>query len=535
VIQLLQKATGITSQAIEAQVRRNEIEPFQPFVVKADLDSNSYLLLRENLPTMPGVRLQLSTTRHYTSGAALSHILGYVGKLDPEEYNRLRDKGYLLDDVIGKTGTESVDEKWLRGVNGTDVVETDARGAIVKHISTTNPVPGDNVYLGVDLGLQREVVSELQQSMDDVHKRLGAGHGEAGAAVVMNPQTGEIMSLVSLPAYDLNQFSQGITVAQYQALISDARNPLLNRAIAGLYPPGSTFKPVTAAAGLSSGAISRNSTIFCPGFLRRGASTFSCWSRHGTQNVIQAIAHSCDVFFYTVADRVGDQVMSRVAKDFGLNHRTGIDLPGEAQGIAPDRDWKKKYFAEALAASKDPAWADSNWYEGDTITYGIGQSFVLVTPLQDLEWTVTVANGGNYMRPQVTGRITDVNGRTVRPFGPVIDHKVQVPQDILAIIREGLREATERGGTSGFIWGQKQFAGVPEPGGKTGTAQYGAADGHGNYPLHAWYTSFAPAVDPEVSVVVFVQGGGEGHEASAPVAARILSYYFGHRAEIKGG
>ena len=461
--------------------------------------------------------------------------MGYVGKLDPAEYKALKDKGYLLNDQIGKTGLEYQDESYLRGASGTRVVETDAQGRQVKVVSQTDPTAGNNIYLSIDLGLQKEVAAQLQDAMNIQHQKLGGNKALEGAAIVMNPQTGEIYSLVSLPDYNLNQFADGITVAQYQALTADPRLPLLDRAISGLYPPGSTFKPVTGSAALQAGTINQGSNIHCPGFLQRGSTRFNCWlgSGHGNQNIVQAIAHSCDVFFYTVADQMGDKLLNKFAQDFGVGRKTGIDLGGEAKGIAPDRDWKKEYFADAYQSTGDPGWQDSYWYEGNTITYGIGQSYLLVTPLQDLQWTATVANGGHFMKPQVTNHITSATGAMVKAFQAITDHNVAVSPQVLAIIREGLREAASTGGTSGFIWNQAQFKNVPSPSGKTGTAQYGVADASGNYPLHAWYTAYAPAVDPEVAVITFVEGGGEGHEGASPAAAKILSYYFAHRDQIR--
>jgi penicillin-binding protein 2 len=534
-LQKLQELIGISAAEIQRQADINKDQPFQPVVLKKNLDNQAYQAVAENLPNLPGVRLQTDSTRHYVEGAALSHILGYVGKLDPAEYTALKNSGYLLNDQVGKTGLEYQSEQYLRGASGVKVIETDAQGRQVKTLSQTDPTPGDNVYLSLDLGLQKEVVSQLQLAMDAQHQKLGGNKALAGAAIVINPQTGEVYSLVSLPDYNLNQFADGITVAQYQALTTDPRLPLLDRAISGLYPPGSTFKPVTGSAALQAGTINRGSTIFCPGFLQRGATRFNCWNGggHRSQDVVQAIAHSCDVFFYTLADQMGDKLLNKFAQDFGVGHKTGIDLGGEAKGIAPDRDWKKVYFADAYASTGDPGWQDSYWYEGNTITYGIGQSYLLVTPLQDLEWTATVANGGHYVRPQVTNHITGAGGATVKTFQPIVDHNVTVSPDVLAIIREGLRSAASPGGTSGFIWADKQFANVPSPSGKTGTAQYGTADAKGNYALHAWYTAYAPVVDPEVAVITFVEGGGEGHEGASPAAAKILSYYFAHRDQIR--
>jgi penicillin-binding protein 2 len=532
---LVQRLTGISADEVQRQADAHRAEPFQPVVLKKNLDNATYEAISENLPNLPGIRLETDTTRHYTEGAALSHLLGYVGKLDPQEYQDLHGQGYLLDDTLGKTGLEFINEQFLRGSSGQQVVETDAQGRVVQMISRTDPVPGNNVYLSIDLNLQKEVVKDLQASMDDANRKLGGTRGQAGAAIVMNPQTGEVYSMVSLPDYNINEFADGITTAQYQALLDNPGLPLLNRAIGGVYPPGSTFKPVTASAALQAGTINQGSSINCPGHFTVGTSSFLCWNTagHGAQNVLAAIAHSCDVFFYTVADRMGDQILSQYASDFGVGRPTGIDLTGEAKGIVPNSDWKARYFAQAYQETGDPAWQDGKWYEGNTITYGIGQSYLLVTPLQDLEWIATVANGGHYMRPLLTNRISSVGGGMVKPFMPVVDHTVQASPQVLALVREGLRAAAAPGGTSGFIWSQAQFKSVPSPAGKTGTAQFGVPDKTGNYPLHAWYAAYAPSVDPEIAVVTFVEGGGEGHEASAPVAAQIMSYYFAHRDAIR--
>jgi penicillin-binding protein 2 len=533
VLARLTKATGISADEVERVVRLHAAEPFQPFILKPNLDNDTYLSLTENLPEMPGVRLQTSSARHYLTDAGLSHILGYVGKLDPEEYNRLHDQGYLLDDSIGKTGLEYIDEKWLRGSLGRDVIETDANGRVVRHISTTDPVPGDNVYLSVDLNLQREVAADLQDGINKakVAKDADVPLIRGGAAIVTNPSTGEVLSLVSLPDYDLNLFADGISTQKYQELASDPKSPLLNRAIDGLYPPGSTFKPVTASAGLQSGFLDKNKQIFCPGVFTRGNFNFLCWNRggHHNQNVVEAIGHSCDVFFYTVADNIGDLVLSKYAQDFGVGHRTGIDLGPEARGIAPDRNWKKAYFADAYDSTKDPAWLDSYWYEGNTVTYGIGQSYLLVTPLQDLEWISTVANGGDFLKPQLTGRITAVDGSFNKPFERKVDHKVAVSPEALALVREGLRFAVAGPGGTGYL-----LRSLPQAAGKTGTAQFGVPDKNGSTPLHAWFTAVAPITDPEVAVTVFVEAGGEGSAVSEPVAAKILAYYFAHRDAIRG-
>jgi penicillin-binding protein 2 len=526
----LQRIAGISPGEISQELKAHPDDEFDPIVLKEPLDDTTYQALLENVPTMPGIVLQQAPGRHYASGSGLSHILGFVGKLNQDEYDSLKSSGYQLDDSIGQAGMEYTDERWLRGQPGVSVVETNAQGKVVRTISQTDPVPGDNVYLSLDLNLQREVATDLQAEMDATHKEFNGNRGLEGAAIVLNPQTGEVYAMVSLPDYDANLFAGGITQAQYKALADDPRHPLLDEAIAGQYPPGSTFKPVVASAALQMGAINQGSQVFCPGFLVRGVQRFACWNTrgHGNQNVIQAIAHSCDVFFYTVADQVGDQVLSRFAGDFGLGHRTGIDLPGEQKGIDPNSDWKRAYFAEAFDETGDPAWKDSYWYEGNTITFGIGQSFILATPLQDLEWTATVANGGSYIRPALTAEVLTVGGQTAKPLQPVVDHHVAVSDPNLAIVKEGLREAVDGPGGTAYM-----LKNLPTASGKTGTAQYGTPDDKGNLPTHAWFTAYAPMVDPEVAVVVFIAGGGEGSSASMPVASRILDYYFAHRDAIR--
>jgi len=538
-LQRLSRGTGIAPADIDSLVQGHGSEPFQPFTLLKDLSVDQYEYFSENLPQLPGARIVTDSTRHYVTGSGISHLLGYVGKIDPQEYQDLHAQGYLLDDNIGKTGLEAVDETYLRGTPGKDVVETDAEGRVVKHLSTTAPVPGDNVYLSIDWNLQQEVAKDLAAGIEKAKKLPNADvnliHG--GAAIVSNPQTGEIYAMVSLPDYDANLFSGGISQAAYAGLLNDPNGPLLNRAIDGLYPPGSTFKPVVASAGLQTGAISPTSAIFDPGHYNYGGFIFYGWNRggFGNQNVVQAIAHSDDIYFYEVAHRVGDVSLAKFAKDFGVGRKTGIDLGPEARGIAPDRNWKKAYFASAYQATHDAAWLDSTWYEGNTLTYGIGQSYLLVTPLQDLEWMATVANGGSYLKPQLTRQVTSADSRTpVRPFQPAVDHQVSVSPQWLAVVRDGLHQAVDiPSGTAYYpLHALEQKLGVPLSG-KTGSAQFGLPDAHGNTPIHAWFSAYGPSTNPEVAVTVFVEAGGEGSLASLPVANQVLDYYFTHRDQIR--
>ncbi|MHB8508034.1 MAG: penicillin-binding protein 2 [Candidatus Dormibacteria bacterium] len=526
-LQRLADLTGVSVGEVETELKR-EVDHFQPLVVKRGLSTAEYLAVNENLPSMPGVRLQQTAQRQYLTAPGLAQLLGYVGSVSPQEYAALRGRGYLIDDQVGKAGLEYAQERWLRGQAGIRVVETDAQGRVVRTISTADPRPGADVYLTLDLGLQREVGRDLQVAIDQARKTVGS-QAKGGAAIVMNPKTGEVLSMVSLPDYDPNLFAKGITQQAYDALVKDPNNPLLNRAIGGQYPPGSTFKLVSGSAALQQGVVKPDTQINDPGYLRRGGTTFHGWYApgFGLQNMVQALAHSDDIYFYTIAEQLGDLALGRYARDFGVGRATGIELGPEARGIAPDSNWKKAYFAQAYKETGDPAWLDSTWYPGDTITYGIGQSYLLVTPLQDLNWTVAVANGGNYLRPQLTGRVVAADGSLLQPFATKVNHRVGVSAENLAVIREGLRAAVNGPrGTASLL------RNLPDAAAKTGTAEFGVADASGRLPTDAWFVSFAPASDPEVAVVVMVEGGGEGSTVAEPAAAKILSYYFANRAQI---
>lgn len=336
-----------------------------------------------------------------------------------------------------------------------------------------------------------------------------------------------MLALVTLPSYDDNLFARGISAEDYKRLIEDPEHPLVNHAIGGQYPPGSTIKPLLAAAALEEGVISPHTRLTCQGTLwlpnkyfpddPELAQPFYCWlkSGHGSLNVVQALAYSCDIFFYKLGggfkdfEGLGLERLTEYAERFGLGQPTGIDLTGETKGLVPTAKWKRINYGE-------------NWTTGDTYNISIGQGFILVTPLQLVNATAAIANRGTLYRPQIVYEVRTADGRLVRSFQPEVIRQVGISPQNLEIVRQGLRGAV--------AWGTARRADLPgvAVAGKTGTAQFlGPRDKKGNLPTHAWFTAFAPYENPEVALVVFVAGGGEGSSTAVPIAAQILRYYFG--------
>jgi penicillin-binding protein 2 len=374
--------------------------------------------------------------------------------------------------------------------------------------------------LTLDVDLQRAAESALREGMRHVDST-------SGVVIAMDPQTGATMAMVSLPSYDNNLFARGISAEDYGQLSDDPEHPLVNHAISGQYPPGSTFKIVPAAAGLEESVIDRETRLKCEGELLlpnkyfpddpEQAQVFRCWYKwgHGALNIIDGIAHSCDIYFYQVGggfedfSGLGMEELGEYARAFGFGEPTGIALPGESGGLVPDDHWKRVNYGE-------------HWVTGDTYNAVIGQGYVLVTPMQLLNATVAIANGGTLYRPQILYQIIDTEGTTVQGFAPDVIRKVPVSAQNLELVREGMRAAVTRGTAHRVNLAEIAVAG------KTGTAEYpGPRDEEGNLPTHAWFTAFAPYEEPEIALIVFVSGGHEGAKIAVPIAAKILRVYFG--------
>ncbi len=498
---------------------------YRAIPVATQVDRDMAFRIEELRHTLPGVHLIVEPVREYIAGPLTAHILGYMGPIPAAQVDTYTEKGYGLNDLVGLAGLEYTYESELRGRSGSRYIEVDVLGREVRTVAeVAAPVPGHNLILTIDLAFQTAMEAALR-------KGLEASKAKSGVAIAMNPKTGEVLGMVSLPAYDNNLFARGISVEEYTALLKDPQHPLINHAISSLYPPGSTFKIIPAAGALEEGIITPRTLINDPGVLwlpnqyfpndPSQAQPFYCWiykygRGHGNVNIITALAVSCDVFFYVVAGGykdfvgLGEPLLGYYAREFGLGELSGIDLPAENPGLVPDARWKRINLAES-------------WVTGDTYNMAIGQGFVLVTPLQILNATAAVANGGYLYRPQLVYQITDAEGNVVRGFQPQLIRQVPVSPENLELVRQGMYGAVHWPG------GTASRANVPglQVAGKTGTAEFpGKRDEKGNLPTHAWFTAFAPYQDPEIAVVVFIESGGEGSEVAAPVAAEILKAYF---------
>ncbi|HUT16323.1 MAG TPA: penicillin-binding protein 2 [Anaerolineae bacterium] len=516
-------AEGTSSRpGIEEILERDTISPHIPVPIMANVDKQIALLIEEEHLFLPGVLLDVASRRQYPNGALISHVAGYVGPIPAEgvqDYLNRPDQDYAASDHVGLMGVEATYEEELRGRKGQKHIEVDAFQREVSILAIDPPQPGHNLVLSLDLNLQQAAEAALREGMSLVDS-------DAGVVIAMNPQTGEILAQVSLPSYDNNLFAQGISYGDYEALSADPERPLVNHAISGQYPPGSIFKIVPAAAILEEGVVDDRTTRTCRGemFLPNRyfpddpemTQVFVCWNEwgHGNVDIVDALALSCDIYFYQVTggfedfDGLGMPKLAEYASAFGFGEPTGIALPGESAGLVPDDRWKRVNYG-------------GPWVTGDTYNAAIGQGFVLVTPLQMLNATAAVANGGTLYRPQVVLQIIDNEGRTVRDFGPQVIRNAPISAENLDIVREGMRAAVTRGTANRANLEEVTVAG------KTGTAEYaGPRDEEGNLPSHAWFLAFAPYEDPEIALVVFVSGGHNGAKVAAPIAARILRAHF---------
>ena len=417
-----------------------------------------------------GVQLVRNTPegREYIFGKALAHVLGHVGEISQFE-----------GDTVGKVGLEKEYDAVLSGQDGALLVEKDAEGKLVREVGRKDPVAGESLELTVDVSLQQKAFQVLA--------------GRLGAVIASDSQTGEILALVSGPAFDPNKVEEAL---------ADSKLPLFDRATSGEYPPGSVFKVVTATAGLEEGRVNESTQIEDTGEIVIGDFRYGNWyydqygRKEGLLNIVRAIARSNDIFFYKMGEALGITALSDWAKYFGVGRAVGIDLPGEANGLMPDPDWKQKYIGES-------------WYLGDTYISAIGQGNILMTPLQVNQMMSIVASGGRWCRPHLVKSETNCQ-------------KLDISNKTIATVTEGLKQVTETGGTA---WPFFDFTVDGERilvAGKTGTAEYGDPDDK----THAWFTAFAPADEPAIVVTVLLEGAGEGSNEAAPVAKELLAEWF---------
>jgi len=507
----------IPAQEIAQRVRerREDGNPYEAMVIKDELDRDTALILKELTSYLPGVDLQVEARRNYLSGDLTAHILGYVGRISAEEYAASRDEGYVFNDQLGKTGMELIYEDTLRGKPGKKLVEVNASGRQQDVLDSRASQPGQNVVLTIDLELQQRTADVLREFM---------GASDNAAAVVMDVHTGEVLAMVSLPTYDNNLFSETLSQEELDALLSAPGKPLVNHAVAEMYPPGSSFKPITGLAALQEGVATPSTTIVSHGYITvpnqydpSVVYVFHDWATLGPLDFYGGISWSSDVYFYYLAggkqdegfQGLGEERLARYARSFGLGEPTGVSLPGESAGLVPDAKWKERTVGEM-------------WYVGDTYNFGIGQGYLAVTPLQLLDAVVAIANGGELLRPQLVKEIRDSHDNVVATFDKEVRRRLPVNEDYLAVVREAMRQSVSTG-----VAGSAKVPGLAVAG-KTGTAEFGSPQGDEGYETHGWFVGFAPYENPEIAVVVFVQRGG-GFANAAPAGARIFDYYFNQR------
>jgi penicillin-binding protein 2 len=499
----------LSPEEIADKIEHRDSPPFQPVLIKRDISWEELSSLKTHRLDLPAVEIQIEPIRTYPYRNVAAHVLGYVGEINKEELKERKE--YQMGDWMGKYGVELTWEKHLRGIDGGRQVEVDAAGKEVRLLKEVPPVQGRNLYLTIDMDLQR-YGEEL----------LGK---RSGAIIAMDPLTGQILAFCSSPSFQPALFAEGISTQEWEKLASDPLHPLQNRGIQGLYPPGSVFKIVTGAAGLEEGIITPDTQFHCTGTYFLGSRAYQCWREggHGWIKYYRAVVESCDIYFYNVGARLGIERLSRYAEDFGLGRLTGIDLPGEKAGLVPTEAWKQER-------------GGGRWYAGETISMAIGQSYLLVTPLQLLNLMSAIANGGALLKPQIAQRVEDLDKKVVEEYPTEEIGRLPISPNTLEELRVALVGVTKEDSGTGR---GARIEGL-EVAGKTGTAQVVRLKETGERPRaesmpyelrdHAWFVAYVAAHTP-LAVVVLVEHGGHGGAAALPLAREMIKRYL----SLRGG
>jgi len=485
--------------------RKNGFSLYKPILLKQDIGRDVLAAIEVNRFDLPGVEVNVKPLRHYIRRGSSTHIIGYLSEINPDELKNGAYPDARPGDYVGKFGAEKSFDRYLRGKRGGRQVEVNATGQVVRVLKTVDAQPGHNIYLTIDQRLQ-EITEALLS-------------GIAGSAVAMEPSTGEILAMVSSPSFDQNAFVSGLSRSQWSALISNPFRPMENKAIQGLYPPASTYKIITAIAGLEEGVIDDTTTFFCPGFLRYGDRVFRCWKKggHGTVDIYRALEESCDVFFYQVGQRLGVDRLAWHAKASGLGAVTGINLDHEEEGLIPTAAWKKRRTGIP-------------WQRGETLSVAIGQGYDLVTPLQMAVLMAAVANDGVSYKPLIVKRVETADGKVVYENKRQVERKLPAGKETLDIVKRALwRVVNGKRGTARVA----KLKGI-EIIGKTGTAQVVGRrkneisrniERASHHRAHAWFVAYAPADGAQIAVSVMVEHGEHGSSAASPIAREIIKTY----------
>lgn len=487
---------------------RQQRRRFDSIPIRVRLNEEEVARFSVNRHRFPGVEIKAKLLRDYPLGEITAHILGYVGRINQQELQIIDNSNYSGTTHIGKNGVEKTYEKQLHGQVGLQQVEVNALGRVIRILQQQPPIPGENLYLSLDAGLQLVTTATFGE--------------KNGAAVAIDPQTGQILALVSKPGFDPNLFVEGIAPSVYQALQTSPDKPLFNRALRGQYPPGSTIKPFISLAGLETRTISADQKKFCPGFYQLPGHThkYRDWKKtgHGPMNLLSAITQSCDVYFYDLAHQLGIDKLHDYLSLFGFGTRTGVDITGERGGLLPSREWKKR-------VKKTP------WYPGETLITGIGQGYLLTTPLQLASATATLATNGKRITPRVVAATKNHDRDQPVPLEPPPATSLPISSagnwddvvDAMTQVIEGRRGTARRIRSNLY-----RIAG------KTGTAQVFTVKQDEKYEEekvskknrdHALFIAFAPIEEPKIAIAVIVENGGHGGSVAAPIARRMMDFY----------
>lgn len=481
-----------------------------PVTVAEDINAEAVAEIKQR--NIKGVTVSENYVRTYEQPGLATHILGRVGQISSDEYEKNKSNGYGINDTIGKQGIELWAEKYLRGTDGIEATTAEVDGKEVELAKETKPVTGDYVMLTIDSELQRTLENSLQNTITAI-----GGECNAGAAVVLDVNNGDTLAIASYPTYDMSRFNE-----DYQALIADEANPMVNRSVSGLYSPGSTFKPLTAIAGIQSGVLKQNEKIECTGVYKFYEDYQpSCWiwseykTTHSHQDVTQAIENSCNVFFYELGRRLGIDKLDEYAKKFGLGEYTGIELREEASGHMASPEYKKEAVSNVI---------DSDWFGGDTLQAAIGQSYSLFTPVQLANYCATIANGGTRYKVNLIDSIrSSADGSIVEDFGGEVIEKIDISPETMDKIHDGMKKVVDEGSASSI------FEGYPiQIGGKTGTAQLGGGSNN------AIFIAFAPFDNPQIAIAVVLEHGQRGTNAGR-VARDVFDQYFFGKTKAQSG
>ena len=490
---------------------RAQSRNFESLPIRTHLNELEAAKFAVNHYRFPGVEIKSRLFRHYPLGKLGSHMVGYIGRINDNDLVGLEKSDQLSNykgsDHIGKSGLEQFYESYLHGTTGFQQVEIDADGHAVRVLSSTSPTPGDNLILSAD--------SKMQEIAET------AFGNRRGALVAINPKTGEVLSFVSMPTFDANLFVDGIDVDNWKSLNDSLDKPLINRPLRGIYPPGSTFKPFVALAGLENGKRTPPFSIQDSGFFTLPNSThhYRDWKPggHGMVDIQRAITISCDTFFYGLAMELGIEKLTAFVSHFGFGRLSGLDIKGESAGLLPTPDWKQRRF-------KQP------WYQGETVITGIGQGYTLVTPMQLAQATAILANNGVAMKPHLVSKIEKAITGQPLVIAPLIQDKIAINAENLEIVKRGMVNVTLPGGTAASIGANAPYSIAA----KTGTAQvvgirqnekYNASSIDERHRDHALFIAYAPAENPTIALAVIVENGGHGGSAAGPIARKVMDYY----------